>query len=156
MSSQGAAGGGVGRVLIGVDPDGEELCVEIAFLCGVVVEHAAVEWVGEVPVLVDEALWGVGVGVDDDGARVDLSRVGHAGHLFVSCYSGCLRVQKRARERAEAWMCLQEEEIVSRWGRSCCALNMTIVAMAWEWIFGDNCEGIPAISIQRGDRWHKD
>ena len=53
---EGAAGGGVGGVLAGVDPDGEELCVEVALLRGVVVEHAAVERVGEVPVLVDEAL----------------------------------------------------------------------------------------------------
>ena len=71
---EGAAGGGVGGVLAGVDPDGEELGVEVALLCGVVVEHAAVERVGEVPVLVDEALRGVGVGVDDDGGVVDCVR----------------------------------------------------------------------------------
>ena len=86
---EGAAGGGVGRVLIGVDPDGEELGVEVAFLCGVVVEHAAVERVGEVPVLVDEALGGVGVGVDDNRAGVDFCGVGH---LLLSCW-GCLGVQ---------------------------------------------------------------
>ena len=74
---EGAAGGGVGGVLAGVDPDGEELGVEVALLCGVVVEHAAVERVGEVPVLVDEALGGVGVGVDDDGGVMGGERIGH-------------------------------------------------------------------------------
>jgi len=97
---EGAAGGGVGGVLAGVDPDGEELRVEIALLCRVVVEHAAVERVGEVPVLVDEALGRVGVGVDDDSAGVDLSRVGHSSHLvFVSCCRGCLRVQIRGAKK---------------------------------------------------------
>ncbi len=74
---EGAAGGCVGGVLVGVDPDGEELGVEVALLCGVVVEHAAVEGVGEAPVLVDEALWGVGVSIDDDGGVVDGCGIGH-------------------------------------------------------------------------------
>ena len=91
---EGAAGGGVGGVLAGVDPDGEELRVEIALLCGVVVEHAAVEWVGEVPVLVDEALRGVGVGVDDDSARVHLGGVGH----LLSCGGFALGVKGRGEE----------------------------------------------------------
>ena len=64
-------------VLAGVDPDGEELRVEVSFFRGVVVEHAAVERVGEVPVLVDEALGGVCVRVDDYGFGVNFGGVGH-------------------------------------------------------------------------------
>src|SRR5258707_859402 len=107
----GAAGGGVGGVLARVDPDGEELRVEIALLRGVVVEHAAVEGVSEVPVLVDEALWGVRVGVNDDGARVNLSRVGHPGHLFVSYCRGCLRVQKRGAKKQKHGCACKERRV---------------------------------------------
>ena len=70
-------GGGVGGVLVGVDPDGEELRAEVALLCAVVVEHAAVEGVGEAPVFIDEALGSVGVGVDDDGGLMDGEGIGH-------------------------------------------------------------------------------
>ena len=66
-----AAATGSGWVLARVYPDGEELGVEVALLCGVVVEHAAVERVGEVPVFIYEALGGVGVCVDYDGGVVD-------------------------------------------------------------------------------------
>ena len=72
-----SAGRGIGRILAGVDPDGEELGVEVAFACAVVVEHAAVERVGEVPVFVDEALRSVSVCVYDDSAGVDFCGVGH-------------------------------------------------------------------------------
>jgi len=70
-------GGGVGGVLVGVDPDGEELCAEIALLCAVVVEHAAVEGIGETPVLIDEALGSVGVGINDDGGVMNGEGIGH-------------------------------------------------------------------------------
>lgn len=74
---EGTAGGGVGGILAGVDPHGEELGGEVSLLCGVVVEHAAVERVCEVPVLVGESLRGVCVGVDDDGGVVNGGGIGH-------------------------------------------------------------------------------
>ena len=85
---KGAEGGAVAGVLVGVDPDGEELGVEVALLRAVVVEHAAFERVGEVPVLIDEALGGVGVGVDDDGGLVDLGGVGFGGLMGHHLLSG--------------------------------------------------------------------
>src|SRR5262249_3294589 len=69
---EGAACTSVRGVLRGVDPDGEELRVEVALLRGLVVEHAGAERVREVPLVVDEALRRVCVGIDDDGLRVDL------------------------------------------------------------------------------------
>ena len=86
--------GGVG-VLVGVDPDGEELGGEVALLCAVVVEHAAVEGVGETPVFVDEALGRVRVGVDDDGGFMDGGRVSHG--LFLGFLVGLLRCDGRGR-----------------------------------------------------------
>jgi hypothetical protein len=85
-------------ILAGVDPDGEELRVEVAFSCAVVVEHAAVEGVGEVPVLVDEALGSIGVGVDDDGFGVDFCSVGHllsCGLFYDVGLGGCGRCNER-------------------------------------------------------------
>jgi len=67
---QGAAGV-LALVLDGFDPDGEELRAQVAFVDGVEIEIAAVERIGEVKVLIDKALRGVGVGVDDDGGVMD-------------------------------------------------------------------------------------
>ncbi len=122
---EGAAGGGISGVLAGVDPDGEELCVEVALLRGVVVEHAAVEWVGEVPVFVDEALRGVGVGVDDDGTGVDIGRVCH---LFVSCCRGCLRIQKES-PRSKSMDVLANRGSLLRTSVVFSRMNRTIVAI---------------------------
>jgi len=72
-----AVGAGVGGVLAGVDPDGEELRVEISLFGAGVVEHAAVEGIGEIPVFIDESLRGVGVGVDDDGGLMDGLWISH-------------------------------------------------------------------------------
>jgi hypothetical protein len=65
---QGAAGV-LALVEGGLDPDGEELGAQVALVDGVEVEVAAVERVGEVEVLIEKALRGVGVGVDDDGGE---------------------------------------------------------------------------------------
>ena len=92
---EGAVRGLFRGVLAGVDPDGEELCVEVALLRGVVVQHAAVERIGEVPVLIDEALRRVRVGVDDDSGLVNCERICGLTHCLLSvglfCAWGCLR-----------------------------------------------------------------
>jgi hypothetical protein len=55
--------------LVGLDPDGEELGGEVAGARGRQIEHAGSERAGEVPALVDEALRGVGVAVDDQRSQ---------------------------------------------------------------------------------------
>ena len=62
-----AVRGLVGSVLVVIDPHGQELRGEVALPCSLVVQHAALQRTGEVPVLVEKTLWSVGVGVDDDG-----------------------------------------------------------------------------------------
>ena len=66
----GVAAGVVALVRLGLDPDGEELGAEVAFAGGFEVEVAAVERVGEVVALIDDALGRVGVGVNDDGGSL--------------------------------------------------------------------------------------
>ena len=69
------------RVFGGLDPDGEELGGEVAAAGRVEGDHAAVVcgWRGEVPAVVEEALRGVGVSVDDDGGAVDFKSLGEEG-----------------------------------------------------------------------------
>jgi hypothetical protein len=62
----------------GLDPGGEELGGEVAGAGGFEVQHAVAAWVCEVPGIVDETLWRVGVRVDDDSGTMDFERVGHA------------------------------------------------------------------------------
>ena len=62
-----ADGGLVGGVLARIDPGSKELGGEVALARGGEVDHAAVQGRSEVPRFVEEALRGVGVGVDDDG-----------------------------------------------------------------------------------------
>ena len=75
------AAGILALVEIGLDPDGEELRAEVAFVDGVEIELAAVERIAEVEVLIDEALRRVGMGVDDDGGAIDLLRRKFCRHL---------------------------------------------------------------------------
>lgn len=64
---EGAVGVGSGGVLFGVDPECEELCGEVAGAGGGEVDHAGAEIRCEVPMLIEEALGSVGVGIDDEG-----------------------------------------------------------------------------------------
>ncbi len=73
----GAARVGVRGMFGGVDPQGEELGGEVACAGGVEVQHAGAERSGEVPAVVEEALRGVGVAVDNDGGGVNAGGVGH-------------------------------------------------------------------------------
>ncbi len=60
----------VALVALRLNPDGEELRAQIAGLDLVEVEVACAGILREIEVLVDEAAWRVGVGVDDDGRVV--------------------------------------------------------------------------------------
>ena len=81
---EGAEGVARAGTLRGIGPEGEELGGEIAAAGGGEIEMAGGlvrdgERRGEVPRLVDEALWSVGVGVDDEGGGVDGGGVGRDG-----------------------------------------------------------------------------
>src|SRR5580698_9165582 len=77
----------VAFVKIWLNPDGHERCSQIASMDGIQVDLATVERIGEIEVLVDEALRSVFVGVDDKSGAMDL--LGRAlGSL--SCGSGWL------------------------------------------------------------------
>ena len=75
------AAGVVAFVEFGLDPDGEEFRAEVALLRGGEVEIAAVEGLGEVVMVVEHALRGVGVGVDDDGGVMHGGRIGGSGFV---------------------------------------------------------------------------
>ena len=67
------------RGLAGIDPDGEELCREIACACGVEIQHAAGVYrrsqrASKVPCFIDEALRRIGVSVDDERGCVNIGR----------------------------------------------------------------------------------
>jgi hypothetical protein len=64
---------------VGFGPDGEELSGEVAAAGGFQVEVAVAEWVGKSPGVVNEALRGVGVRVDNEGGGVNLVGVGVQG-----------------------------------------------------------------------------
>src|SRR5271170_2930781 len=97
--------GVVSFVEIGFDPDGEELRAQVALLGGVEIDLAAVEWAGEIVVFVDEALWCVGVGVNDDGLVVNLGG-GEFGVRYGWGHGGSFRRGLRIEKRS----CGQEEE----------------------------------------------
>ena len=79
---KGALGMEVRRVLGGVDPEGEELGGEVAGAGGFKVYRACAQRAGdEVPGLVEHALWGVGVAVDDESFGVE---GGVSWHVFFS------------------------------------------------------------------------
>ena len=83
-------------VLARVDPDGKELRIKVSLLRGVVVEHASVQWVGEIPMFIEESLWRVCVSVDDDGGVVDCDWVGLIGHgRFSRCLVGLVTTMQR-------------------------------------------------------------
>jgi hypothetical protein len=58
--------------LFGLGPEGEERAGEVAFARGVEAEMAFAAGRREVPEVVGEALWGVYVGVDDEGGVMDV------------------------------------------------------------------------------------
>ena len=62
---------------MGLDPDGEELCGEVAGAGGFQVEHAGSERAGEIPTLVDESLRRVGVSVEDKRLGMDELGIRH-------------------------------------------------------------------------------
>ena len=60
---------------IGLHPDREKLCAEVACFSRIEVQLAPIERIGKVEVFVDEALRRIGVGVDDDCVPVNEDRV---------------------------------------------------------------------------------
>src|SRR5580692_2645376 len=60
----------VAFVQLRLDPDGEELRAEVAFLRRIEIQLAAIERAGKIEILVDQALRGISVRVDDDGGVV--------------------------------------------------------------------------------------
>ena len=91
-----------------IDPDGEELRVKITLPGGVEIEHAALQWIGEVPAFVDEALRSVGVRVDNDSVGMNLSGIDHWLHLY-------RRVARTGQKSAEEKACgrLLKRHVVS-------------------------------------------
>jgi len=57
-------------VLRGIDPDGEELGAQIAFLRGFQIELTALQGIAQVKIFIHKALWSVGVGIDDQGGAM--------------------------------------------------------------------------------------
>src|ERR1700677_4967634 len=58
----------------GLNPDGEKLRAQVAFVDGVEIEVAAVERIAEIEVVIDEALRRVSVRINNDGRLFDFGR----------------------------------------------------------------------------------
>jgi hypothetical protein len=58
-------------VIRGLDPDGEEFGAQIPLVYGVEVQIATPQGLSEVEVLIDKALRGVGVAVNDEGGLMN-------------------------------------------------------------------------------------